>query len=538
MYRIVIIDDEQVVREGISNNIPWALHGFELVAACRDGREGLAAIERLRPDVVLTDICMPFVDGLELAASIGEEYPATRTILLTGYDEFEYAQEAVKLKVHDFLLKPITADELTTMLISLREELDADRDRRAELDRLHEQLRASLPVYRERFLNRLVRSSVPPEELSRTVELLELDLPGPEYVTLICDLDPAEEIVEQAEAHLSGIALQNIVGELAGTSHGVAPFSTPREEVAAVISVRPGELALPKALLLAEEIAERAKRELSHTVTIGLGEGVESLGRLSRSFREARTALEHRFVLGGNQIITFDQVRGEAAGPPITADSQPRNRYIQAIKAGLAYEASTALGQFVASLRRERDDLDYCYVAMNRLLADTIGALEAVGVSYAELSAMGRNPFKQLVGMKTLEEMEAWFLALLDGARHLLDGRRRNHSESKAVTAEQYIREHYRQPDLSLQRVCRALAVSKSYLSAVFKAHTGMTLLEYLTSVRMEQAKLLLGGEDSKIYEIAEAVGFRDPHYFSLTFRKQVGLSPTEYREMAWSAAR
>ncbi len=112
MYRFLIIDDEPVVREGIAEIIDWKAHGFELVGTCRDGREGLRAVEELQPDVVLTDICMPFVDGLELASFIADQYPGTKTILLTGYDEFEYAQEAVKLKVHDYLLKPITAGEL------------------------------------------------------------------------------------------------------------------------------------------------------------------------------------------------------------------------------------------------------------------------------------------------------------------------------------------------------------------------------------------------------------------------------------------
>ncbi len=538
MYRILIIDDEQVVREGISASIDWDALGFELVAACRDGREGLEAASRLRPDVVITDICMPFVDGLELAGAIGEQLPGTKTILLTGYDEFEYAQEAVKLKVHDFLLKPITAEELTEMLEELRKQLDGERDQRRRLERLQEQLRASLPVYRERFLNRLVSSGPQAQggDTRQTLELLELELPGPNYVAIICDLDPSLS-EESADEHLSGLALQNILSEVTGEGRGMVSFSTPGEEAVAIVSVEGRGEALLRALETAEKIAERAQRELHRTITVGIGESASGLRSLPRSYAEARTALEHRFVLGGNQIITIQQVRGGTA-PPSATESEPRWRYIQAIKAGFSQEAVSALREVVSSLRWKGEDMDHCHVVMHQLLGDTISAFDAIGLEYRLVPSIGSNPFRQLTSFKTLEEIERWFVELVEGARHLLEGRRQKHSRLKAVEAEEYIRDHYMEPDLSLQKVCSALAVSKSYLSSIFKAHCGMTLVEYLTTVRMERAKMLLSSEDRKIYEVAEAVGFRDAHYFSLTFKKQTGQSPTEFRELSWRPAR
>ena len=206
MYRILIIDDEPVVREGISETIDWNAHGFELVGACRDGREALLALERSKPDVVLTDICMPFVDGLELAAWIGEEDPTTRTILLTGYDEFEYAQEAVKLRVDDFLLKPITAEELRTLLDTVRLELDEERNRRDQLDRIHAQLAESVPLLRERFLNRLVRVAVDRGEASHKLKLLDITLPGPAYIAFVCDRDVGTD-----EDDFAVFAIQDVV---------------------------------------------------------------------------------------------------------------------------------------------------------------------------------------------------------------------------------------------------------------------------------------------------------------------------------------
>ena len=231
MYRFLIIDDEPVVREGIAENIDWNAHGFELVGACRDGREGLQAIEQHRPDVVLTDICMPFVDGLELAAFVAEQYPATRTILLTGYDEFEYAREAVKLRVQDFLLKPITAQELRAHLDAVRNELDTERNRKDQLERTREQVRESIPVLRERFLNRMIRSPIPREDVEKRLALLDLELPGPAFATLICDPDTVD-----AAAELTDIAVENVVADVSNEIPGTVSFTTPKDNIVVLVS--------------------------------------------------------------------------------------------------------------------------------------------------------------------------------------------------------------------------------------------------------------------------------------------------------------
>lgn len=529
MYRIVLIDDEQVVRDAVAANIPWREKGFDLVAACRDGREGLEAVRRERPEVVLTDICMPFVDGLELTAAIREELPETRTILLTGYDDFEYAQEAVKLRAEDFLLKPITAEELSSLLDRLKGELDSEQQRRKRTEFLREQLQASLPVYRERFLNRLVRATISPEELSRGVELLDLDLPGPLYAVMLCDLDPPRE--GEGEEPLRGLGLQTVLRELVDPVAGALLFGTAGGGAVVLLSVNATDEAERRPLELAERIDEAVEDRLNRTVSIGIGEPVDELARLPEAFQEARSALEQRLLLGVNRITTIREVRGGGAGAPAVDVAALRERFIRALRAGLLEEASEAVREISHSLRRRSEALESCYVVMHQLLSDAIDAVRAIGLDYAGLPGVETNPFEQFSRIKTLEEMERWFLSLIRGADSRLDGRRKEHSELKAVAAREFIEKSYADPDLSLYTVCRELSVSKSYLSPVFKSHTGMTILEYLTARRIEEAKLLLRRGELKVYEVAERVGFRDPHYFSLTFRKQTGLSPTEFRE-------
>lgn len=533
MYTFLIIDDEPVVREGISENIDWESHGFTLVGACRDGREGIRAVDELQPNVVLTDICMPFVDGLELAAFIADRYPATKTILLTGYDEFEYAQEAVKLKVSDFLLKPITPDELRSTLDRLREELEAEQRKRRDLERVRQQLRESMPLLRERFLNRLLEGDIEQIEVSRRLQMLDIDLPGPCFTVLAIDPDRAID-----NDDLTSIALQNAVEVSARERFPALTVRTQREELALILSSDEESTAVLRAIECAEGLSAHVKQAFDITVSIGVGSTVASPAKIASSYRDAKAALGQRMVLGPNQILTVEQTR-DTSGPTLPDDEvSARALVIRTFKGGTAKQTESALAQLVALYRESGRHVRECRFGMQRLLADLLSTLELLGVQHNQIPEIRDDPFGSLNGLKTLEDMEKWFGSLHRSARAVLATRLKQHSVAKAFEAEEFIAEHFAEPDVSLTRLCRALSVSKSYFSPVFKAQTGMTFVEYLTRLRMERAQELLTSTDLKSYEIAERTGFVDAHYFSLTFRKQVGVTPTEFRETARGAVR
>jgi two-component system response regulator YesN len=182
MYKILIADDEANVREGIRDNLNWSELGFEVVGDFENGREVIQAAAQLQPDVVLTDINMPFVDGLEVSRYLFEHFPRTKVIILTGYDEFEYAQQALKLKVHDYILKPNTANELRQILTRLKAELDEEATQTENLSNLKQRLKESLPLVRERFLNQLTAGSVREGELEDKLSYLELHVQGLHYL--------------------------------------------------------------------------------------------------------------------------------------------------------------------------------------------------------------------------------------------------------------------------------------------------------------------------------------------------------------------
>ncbi|MBW7457206.1 response regulator, partial [Paenibacillus sepulcri] len=185
MYKVILVDDEAVVRHGLKHTIDWARHGFELIGDYPNGREAWEAVEEHKPDLIISDICMPFMDGLELAGAVASTYPYIKMIILTGFDEFQYAQQAIRLKVSDFVLKPITAQEIRDLLDKARNEMDDERKRLEDLGRLQAQLTQSLPLLKERFLERLVISGLEETEIAERFAYFGLPPMPPLYLVMV-----------------------------------------------------------------------------------------------------------------------------------------------------------------------------------------------------------------------------------------------------------------------------------------------------------------------------------------------------------------
>lgn len=585
MYSFLLIDDEVIIRDGVRDNIDWARHGYTFLGACADGRAGIEAIDTLRPDVVLTDICMPFVDGLDLARYVRDRYPSTKVILLTGYEEFEYAQEAVKLKVDDFILKPITADELRVLLDSLREQLDAEAKRLRDLDRLRVQLKESLPLLRERVLNRLVEGGVEEDEIGSRLEECGLSLPGPLYLTMVIDLDGSGSEGVAADGELLRLAVKNIAeerldagvgssdastdgraasdgerasdGGSSGASHGsqaagagvvvgeggaraaastgfagAVTFQNASAQVVVLCSAADREALERESLRAAEEIRDRVSSSLGLSVSAGVGRTVAGLSGVGRAYREALAALDYRLVAGRNQVITFEAIAapGSNEGPD---PAEVGRRLAAAIRTSTVDEMERLVDELAAALARRTPSSSASITVIETTLAFIIASLSELGVPESEVAPKERQGslFVAVSRLTTLGEITDWLKGLCRRAGEAIERRREDLSRVKAAAAEEYIRAHYGRPALSLSDVCRATGTSTSHFCTLFKKHTDKTFVEYLTELRIEKAKELFRSSDLRSYEIAESVGYTDPHYFSLIFKKITGSSPSAYRE-------
>ncbi|MFW5827760.1 MAG: helix-turn-helix domain-containing protein, partial [Alkalispirochaeta sp.] len=454
-----------------------------------------------------------------------------QVLLLTGHDEFEYAQEAVRLQVWDFLLKPISSKELSAVLKRLAGELRATERRRQAEEQLRRQWEESMPLLQQRTLNDLLTGSEPVAQVLPRLDELGISFPAGRIRVLLVSPDPPATTDEGDSPGIRNLAIANLTAEVCATPWQAVQVAVQDADIALILA-GPDPDILERADLLRRAVAERALG----SVTVAVGPAYGRLNDVRESYHGARRRLARRFLTGGNRVIAEETAVGSSRGgaPASLRDRPPARESLPELEVGIRNvnreAVHAALTARVAACRSSNQPVAACILVLQRDLARVLDAAEALEVDFGVFTSPQANPFEELARLPSLEAVHRWFSSLLDRILDSLEDRVRNQAEVKVRAAETYLREHFRDPGLSLTEVCAELSVSVSYFSQRFKTITGKTFVEYLTEVRIEHARELLRTGAGRGYEIAPQVGFRDPHYFSSTFKKVCGMTPTQYR--------
>jgi len=533
MYKVIIVDDEAVVRVGLKNTIDWAEHGFELIGDYANGRDAWEAVELYKPELVISDISMPFMDGLELAGLISAQYPYMKMIILTGYDEFEYAQQAIRLKVSDFILKPITAQEIRRLLEKVRSEMDEEARRREDLGRLNSQLKMSLPLLKERFLERLAAVGLGRAEIAEGFAYFDLPPVSPLYLVMVVDIDDFGERELRSyehDAEFLRFAAYDIFKETLAKDR-ILSFRTREERMVAIVSGEENEsLLYEQVYSLAEEVRYHIEKYLKFTVTIGIGRACEQIERLPDAYKSALSALDYRLLLGKNRVLSILDIEGKpSTSVPINADWD--RKLASAVKTGSAQEAYRLIENGIAELKSSHAPIDDCFLQVQKTVLSLMNSMQELAIDDREPFTAFRMSLTDVYRFKTLDEIEAWLKEAVYAIVSAIADSRSRLTRMQIQRAVEYIEANFANDKMSLQDLCRHALMSTSYFSLVFKQHTGVTFIEYLTGIRIAKAKELLPHTALKFYEIAEQVGYKDPNYFSILFKKHTGMTPKDYRE-------
>ncbi len=519
-YALIFVDDEAIVREGISSRIDWGANGFRLSGTFEDGITALDYLESNPVDVVLSDISMPRMDGLALSEKIAEKHPGTLVLLLTGFDEFQYAQEAVRHQVKEFLLKPITAEELEGVLKRTREELDRIRRNEAEQERLKEQLDASLPLLRERFFYSLVSGRIEKKDLVRRGAFLGWNgsEPGPFLICLAALPEDWDELARLALAEKArSICSENDV-----------VFANRNEDLVLLLRGNEAKTLEQRTRRIAERLFAETINMGDSSVTFGIGEVVDHQEDLNRSYLGAGNAVDHTRILGLSRIQSIDEVRHKSRVSQEAFISRAR-RLVKALREADSMSARSALDDvftmFEQSYLTSGDAVGYL-ARLQYYISDFIDEMGMADMEPFEKLALSTEPRK----FRQLDEARVFFRELIGEFETQISCRRKGAALSRIDRAKTIISERFSDKAFSLQDICAELYLSTSQFSALFKEGTGHTFVEYLTEVRMDEARKLLKTTDMKSYEIAEQVGYQDPRYFSSIFKKVTGLTTTEFR--------
>ena len=520
LYRVLLVDDEEDIREGISRKMDWLGLGFSLVGEAANGQDALELAESLRPDVILTDIKMPFMDGLELCRILTDRLPAARFVVFSGFDAFEYAKQAIQMNVVEYILKPINADELSAVLRRLKDQLDRERAERRNVELLRSRYTENLPVLRELFYANLLDGHIEPGTERERAARLDIDLQGEEWAVGLAYIGS-----DRRDA-LSTLSVQKLLEESLTADR--CRLSLYNDWVAVIVSLTES-FTIYDLIRVLDRVCTLAASYLGLTLTVGVGAPCKELSGMARSAAEARTALEYRSMVGRGQVIYIGDLEPDG-GQVLTFEEADERTLTAAVRLGSEQEVRDAAATLAGKIREANPSAGQYNLFLMELVTHLMKMTRRSGVGVEEVFGTGFSLPIQDSALPSLEELEDWCAERYLRLRTLIRRRQTDSAGQTVETAKEYIRQHYAESDLSVEKLCAYLHLSSTYFSTLFKRETGTSFTAYVTTVRMEAAAEAIRGTEEKTYLIAQRCGYEDPNYFSYVFKRHFGVTPTKYR--------
>jgi two-component system response regulator YesN len=521
-YKVFLVEDEIVTREGIRDNVDWKSAGFEFCGEAPDGEIALSLIEASKPDVLITDIKMPFMDGLQLSKIIREHMPWVKVVILSGHDEFEYAQSAVKLGVTEYLLKPVSAQDLHQVLEGLSATLDREEQERENLKRLQDKFKDTLLLSREKFLLQLVMGGVSSVEAIEQSQQLGLDIVAKYYLVLLLRIELCDN--SQPFDYHEYQKVEQIVSTLAGNNQDVFLTKKDMEELVLLIKGESAEQLLEEGTFLAGLARQEVGNKTTCVLTVEMGTPQNRIGDIHHSFAEALVKVK-------NQVREARPTNRESG----IDQSDLLNMDHIAIKNYIKFGAISDFDDFFAICIQP--------IARTALKSNLIKHFLFVDIilTVAQFMSDLGGEFDQnilkihdieisLSDIKTIEEIEKEMRRIFLDALTFRNSQA-NHERIIIIhQAKAYIDSHLSDPDLQMNKVATHFNISPSHFSTVFRQEIGETFRDYIGTTRINRAKELLRTTNLKCSEVAYQSGYNDPHYFIFFLKKKTDLTPQQFR--------
>ena len=527
-YRVLLVDDEEEIRMGIGRKTDWNALGFQLVGEAENGAEALELAEQLRPDVVLTDINMPFMDGLELCRRLSICLPAAKMVVFSGFDDFEYARQAIGMNISKYILKPINAPELRQVLQTLREQLDQQRAERRDVEALRLRYEESLPVLRELFFTRLLDGRIHAEQLHQRAERYDIDLTQSTWLAVLVEVDSGDEQEGMSRDEVMLLSVRAFFQEQFSLAECACHPLLYNDRVALVATLGQ-DVTLYSFLEEMGRICTLAQSLLGLELTAGLGRPHGVAHELHLSASEARSALDYRILSGSGRVIYLGDVEPNRS-VRLTFDEGDERALTSAVKLGTVHDVQELVPQFMERIRDTGLTLPQCQFFVLELTTCLIKLARAGGIEPESVFGQDFTGVVRLSDFRSTKELGAWCTQHCLRIQELLSRQRTDSAGRTVERARDFIGNNFANCELNVDTLCSHLHLSPAYFSTLFKRETGMSFTAYVTNVRMEFAAELLGDTEEKTYLIAERTGYLDPNYFSYVFKRHFGVSPSKYR--------
>jgi two-component system, response regulator YesN len=527
MKKVMLVDDEILVRESIRDCVNWSREGFEYCADASDGELALPLLEAHRPDILITDIKMPFMNGLELSSVVRERYPDTKIIILSGHDEFEYARSALRIGVEEYCLKPVSAADIVELLREMSSRIDREREAQAKLEK---RLRGDHELSEwsaDKLLRDLCGGFVSTADAIWIAAKLGVELSARHYAVVMTDIRSRggqSAAAEEASGSLPAMtaSLQACMSELTDLM-----YAKSRTERVWILKSDSQEQLLLDLSRFRDAVKTAASLSPEWSIAAGAGSVQDRLQGLHASYLDAEEEKYWHRLAMQNRRLLWDVTGGTLD----TAVQLDRTRYLEFLRVGSPAQTETFVRQICDGLR----GLDWqttvhgCYM-LNDLTIEVCQAAKAAFQNVEDLEETLQRLQRTIDAIRTWEEACRYIMKLTEQYWTWRSGAADRYADMLA-DVRAYVQANYANDSLSLQDAAQHVSISPSHLSKVFSQETGQTFIEYVTATRIRKAMELLNSTNAKSYEVAHQVGYNDAHYFSHLFRKITGMTIRDYRK-------
>ena len=528
MFSLLIAEDEEDIRKGIANFINWNAQGIEICGEAEDGTQALKLIRELSPDIVLIDIRMPEMNGLKVIETIHSENLPVKSIIISGYDDFSYVQEALKLGVSCYLLKPCRPEEILENVLSVKAEIENERSKKKIYEELLLKFNENLPLIKDHYLTRLIPfESNYMSKMLEDFELYKINIKAKNILIAIVRIDNIQEsyaVINSKDLELTRFAVKNTLDEVISSKFKCEVFEN--DDGIIIIANVDKNLYYKEFLPLLEKVKKFVRDNMDFTISIGIGRVYNDISDIQYSYSDALGAIEAMFLMGTDSIIEYEALPDEV----INDNCYPMNeekKILNSIQTGNIFELEQRLEEFFIRLNPGRLSKEITLKSCLALVFSLYHLCVETHTNSEEIFGQEFSVVDSFLKIDTLSQMKEKLVKI---AMKLLEKVNSEKVSNKIIEQSlKYIENNYHR-DLSLVKVANSVFISPKYYCLLFKQSMGINFVDYLNKLRIESACELLKDVRLKTYEIAYKVGYSNDKYFCQIFKKYKGISPTQYR--------
>lgn len=529
MYNLLVVDDEELTREGIASVIASMENNSFSIYCAENGLQALEIIEKNGIQAMILDIKMPKMDGVGVLKSLAEKRINIKTIVLSGYEEFEYAKVAIETGALKYIVKPIIPKTIIKVARELEEELNKEFKLNQEMENLRKHMQENLDIIKEKLFNDILNNRISEEAFWSRVDFLKLKIHGDMYQIAILDIIKYNYFATEEKLQLVNYSIYQFLKQYILNIEDLECFQISSSQF--IILCSPPEMRAKKLIDDLYHLKKKIDSKFNICSTIGIGYAYKGFENIRRTYLEAVNTARFQVLSGRENIASISDIQEANISYDYLFDSE---EFMIRMKLGDLNSVTEQLNEIFDKIEQQKRnslDIESFNLFCMRLIISTFMSLKALNIDLRSINLNEKQELLDIYEMKSYFDIKNRIFSIIDKVSNKVEEHKRDKKKITVEKVKSIINQNYEQ-DISIKFIADQLYLNQNYLGQIFKNETNMSITDYLNKVRVNKSKVLLKNAELMIYEIAEKVGFNDAQYFSTVFKKFVGVTPKEYKEI------